>query len=189
MAAIVCNGLKTLSKPLVLRVASVWLFRLGKENTMALIRLHRPEFPAWSPFRHLSVLRDEIDRLFESPLNELATASQQLLSGWLPSVDLYEDRDHLTLKAELPGMRKEDIEISLHGELLTISGERKDDERFAKAHVVRSERFLGKFQRTFTLPYPIATDKVEAAYKDGMLTVTLPKAEEAKPKQIDMKVA
>jgi HSP20 family protein len=155
---------------------------------MALIRLHRPEFPAWSPFRHLSVLRDEIDRLFESPLNELTTASQQFLSGWLPAVDLYEDRDHLTLKAELPGMRKEDIEISLHGDVLTLSGERKDDARLEKAQVVRSERFLGKFQRSFTLPYAVAADKIEAAYKNGMLTVTLPKADEAKPKQIDVKV-
>jgi HSP20 family protein len=164
------------------------LFFPGKETTMALIRLHRTEFPAGSPFRHLSVLRDEIDRLFESPLNELTTASQQLLSGWLPSIDLYEDRDHLTLRGELPGMRKEDIEISLHGDVLTISGERKDNERLENAQVLRSERFLGKFQRTLTLPFPVASDKVQAAYKDGMLTVTLPKAEEAKAKQIEVKV-
>jgi HSP20 family protein len=155
---------------------------------MALMRLNRTELPAWSPFRHLSVLRDEIDRLFESPLNALTSDSQQFLSGWLPSIDLYEERDHLTLKAELPGMKKEDIEISLHGDVLTLSGERKEEEKFENAETYRSERFLGKFQRTLTLPVPVAADKVQAAYKDGILTVTLPKAEEAKSKQIEVKV-
>ena len=155
---------------------------------MALIRMHRPEAPTWSPFRHMSMLRDEIDRLFESPLNSLTSASQQLLSGWLPSVDLYEERDHLTLQAELPGIRKEDIDISWHGDVLTISGERKEEEHDETTEVLRSERFLGKFQRTLTLPVAVAGDKVQATYKDGILTVTLPKAEEARPRQIEVKV-
>ncbi|HMJ88695.1 MAG TPA: Hsp20/alpha crystallin family protein [Candidatus Acidoferrum sp.] len=155
---------------------------------MALIRFQKPESPAWSPFRHLSVLRDEIDRLFESPLNSLTSDSQQFLGGWLPSIDLYEDRDHLTLKAELPGMKKEDIDIALHGDVLTLSGERKEEEKVEDAQSFRSERFLGKFQRTLTLPMAVAADKVHASYKDGILTVTLPKSEEAKPKQIDVKV-
>jgi HSP20 family protein len=155
---------------------------------MALMRLHRPEFPAWSPFRHLSSLRDEIDRLFESPLNALTNTSQQFLSGWLPSIDLYEERDHLILKAELPGMKKEDIDISLHGDVLTLSGERKEDTKFENAQTYRTERFLGKFQRTLTLPVQVAADKVQANYKNGVLTVTLPKSEQAKPKQIEVKV-
>lgn len=155
---------------------------------MALMRITRPEFPAWSPFRHLSSLRDEIDRLFESPLNALTSTSQQFLSGWLPAIDLYEDRDHLTLKAELPGMKKEEIDISLHGDVLTLSGERKEDKQFDNAQTYRTERFLGRFQRSFTLPVPIALEKISANYKDGVLTVTLPKAEEAKPKQINVKV-
>jgi HSP20 family protein len=155
---------------------------------MALTRFSFSEYPTWSPFRQLSTLRDEIDRLFESPLNLLTTSSQQFLNGWLPAIDLYEDNDHYMLKAELPGMRKEDIDISLHGEVLTLSGERKEDERLVKAQVYRSERFLGKFQRTFTLPMPIAADKVQASYQDGILTVELPKAEEAKPRQISVNV-
>jgi HSP20 family protein len=155
---------------------------------MALMRLQRSDFPTWSPFRHLSVLRDEIDRLFESPLNALTNTSQQFLSGWLPSIDLYEERDHLTLRAELPGMKKEDIEIALHGDVLTLSGQRAEDARYEQAQALRSERFLGKFQRTLTLPVAVASDKVQASYKDGILTVTLPKAEEAKPKHIDVKV-
>ena len=93
------------------------------------------------------------------------------------------------LKAELPGMKKEDIDISLQGDVLTLSGERKEEETFDKAETYRSERFLGKFQRSLTLPVTVSADKVQASYKDGILTVTLPKAEEAKPKQIEVKVS
>ncbi len=156
---------------------------------MALIRWHRPEMNVWSPFRHLSTLREEIDHLFESPLNALTSDSQQFLNGWLPTIDLYEDKDHLTLKAELPGMKKEDIDISLHGDVLTLSGERKEEEVYDKAETYRAERFLGKFQRTMTLPVAVDASKVQASYRDGILTVTFPKSEEAKPKQIEVKVA
>ena len=156
---------------------------------MSLIRWQKPEMTVWSPFRHLSTLRDEIDRLFESPLNALTNGSQQFLNGWLPTLDLYEDRDHLVLKAELPGMKKEDIDISLHGDVLTLSGERKEEETYEMAETYRSERFLGKFQRTLTLPVAVNASKVQASYKDGVLTVTLPKSEEAKPKQIQVNVA
>ncbi len=142
----------------------------------------------WTPFRHLSTLRDEIDRLFETPLDAFTNESQQFLSGWMPTVDLYEDRDQLVVKAELPGMRKEDIDISLHGDVLTLSGERKEEKTTGEAQTYRAERFLGKFQRTFTLPSTVDTNKVQASYKDGILTVTLPKAEEAKPKQIEVRV-
>lgn len=155
---------------------------------MSLTRWQRPELNVWSPFRHLSVLRDEIDRLFDSPLDALTSNSQQFLNGWLPTVDLYEDRDHLVLRAELPGMKKEDIDISLHGDVLTLSGERKEEGTFEKAETYRAERFLGRFQRTLTLPVAVDTSKVQASYQDGILTVTLPKAEEAKPKQIQVKV-
>jgi HSP20 family protein len=156
---------------------------------MSLTRWQRPELNVWSPFRHLSLLRDEIDRLFDSPLDALTSNSQQFLNGWLPTIDLYEDRDHLVLKAELPGMKKEDIDISLHGEVLTLSGERKEEETFDKAETYRAERFLGRFQRTLTLPVRVDASKVQASYKDGILSVTLPKAEEAKPKQIEVKVS
>jgi len=132
-------------------------------------------------------LRDEIDRLFEEPLAEL-TRTSHLLSGWTPALDVYEDKDVLTVKAELPGMKKEEIDISLQDGCLSISGERKSEEKFEKADVYRAERFVGRFQRTLTLPAPVALDKVKAQYKDGVLTITLPKTEEAKPKQIDVNV-
>jgi HSP20 family protein len=136
----------------------------------------------------MSMLQDEINKLFASPLTEMTTLSQQFLSGWLPAVDLFEERDHLTLRAEVPGMKKEDINITLHDDVLTISGERKEEKEIKKAETYRSERFLGKFQRTLTLPVPVDAAKVQASYKDGLLTVTLPKAESAKPRQIDVKV-
>ena len=155
---------------------------------MNIIRWQRPETSVWPGFGRLSNLRDEIDRLFEAPLTELARTSQ-LLSGWTPALDLHEDKDNLIVKAELPGMKKEDIDISLHDGSLSISGERKSEEKFENAEVYRAERFVGRFQRTVALPAPVAADKVKAQYKDGVLTITLPKTEEAKPKQIDVQVS
>ena len=155
---------------------------------MNVIRWQRPELSTWPGVGRLSSLRDEIDRLFEEPLTELARASQ-LLSGWTPALDMHEDKDNVVVRAELPGMKKEDIDVSLHDGSLSISGERKSEEKFENAEVYRSERFFGRFQRTVTLPAPVAADKIKAQYKDGILTVTLPKTEEAKPKQIDVQVS
>src|SRR5262249_16304644 len=135
----------------------------------------------------LTSLRDEIDRLFEAPLAE-PTKTSQLLSGWTPALDMYEDKDNVYVRTELPGMKKEDIDVSLHNGSLSISGERKTQEEFKDAEVYRAERFVGRFQRTLSLPTAVAGDKIKAQYKDGILSITLPKAEEAKPKQIDVSV-
>jgi HSP20 family protein len=135
----------------------------------------------------LSTLRNEIDRLFEAPLSELARTSH-FLSGTAPALDVYEDKDNFVVKAELPGMKKEDIDVSLHDGSLSISGERKSEEKWENAEVYRAERFFGRFQRTVALPSSVDAAKIKAQYKDGVLTVTLPKAEEAKPKQIDVQV-
>jgi HSP20 family protein len=134
-------------------------------------------------------LRDELDRLFESPLEQFARGSQLLSGGWAPALDVFEDKDTLTVKAELPGMKREEIEVSLHDGALTISGERKRETKHENAEVYRAERFVGRFQRSVTLPARVASDRVKAQYKDGILTVTLPKTEEAKPKQIDVNVS
>jgi HSP20 family protein len=154
---------------------------------MNLLRWQRPEMTGWSGFNGLSTLRNEIDRLFEAPLTELARTSH-LLSGSAPAVDIYEDKDNFVVKAELPGMKKEDIDVSLHDGSLSISGERKGEKKWEEAEVYRAERFFGRFQRTVALPAPVASGGIKAQYKDGILTVTLPKAEEAKPKQIDVQV-
>ena len=154
---------------------------------MNLIKWQRPILTTWPGLGRLSDLRDEIDRLFESPLGE--TRTSQLLSGWTPALDVYEEKDHFIVKAELPGMKKEDIEVSFHDGGLSISGERKSETKHEDAEVYRAERFFGRFQRTVALPTPVAVDKAKASYKDGVLTVTLPKTEEAKPKHIDVSVS
>jgi HSP20 family protein len=154
-----------------------------------LTRWQRPEMTGWSGFGRLSTLRDEIDRLFEGPLTELARSSQQLLSGWSPALDIYEEKDNFVVKAELPGMKNEEIVLSLHEGTLTISAERKASSKHEDAEVYRAERFVGRFQRSVALPHSVASDKVKAQYKDGVLTITLPKTEEAKPKQIDVSVS
>ncbi len=152
-----------------------------------LTRWQRPELAVWPGFGRLSNLREEIDRLFEAPLAEL-TRTSQLLSGWTPALDLYEDKDNFYVKAELPGMKREEIEVALHEGTLSISGERRGESKQQDAEIYRSERFFGRFQRSVSLSAPVAVDKVKAHYQDGVLAVTLPKTEEAKPKQIDVKV-
>jgi HSP20 family protein len=159
-----------------------------KDKDMNMIRWQRPVLTPWANLGRLTDLRDEIDRLFESPLSEL-TRTSNLLSGWTPALDVFENKDNFVVKAELPGMKKEDIEVSLHDGSLSISGERKSETKHEDAEVYRAERFFGRFQRTVTLPTPVAADKVKAQYKDGVLTITLPKTEEAKPKQIDVSVS
>ncbi len=154
----------------------------------SLTRWQRPGLATWPGFGRLNDLRDEIDRLFEAPLSELARTSQ-LLSGWTPALDVYEDKDNVYVRAELPGMKKEDIDLSLHDGTLSISGERKSEETHKDAEVYRAERFFGRFQRTVALPTSVNGNKVKAQYQDGILTVTLAKAEEAKPKHIDVNVS
>src|SRR5208283_1597216 len=154
---------------------------------MNLTRYQRPDL-GWAGFGRLSSLRDELDRLFETPGADFARASQ-LLSGWTPALDVHEDKDNFVVHAELPGMNREEIEVSLHDGALSISGERKAEKKFEEAAVYRTERFFGKFQRTVTLPEAVAADRVKAQYKDGILTVTLPKTEAAKPKQIEVNVS
>ena len=159
---------------------------------MKLLRRERGDRGATSgqggsgPGLELNRLRHEIDRLFEEPFSSLAP-STSFFEGWSPAVDIYEDKDKYTVKAELPGMKKEDIDVSLDGDTLTISGERKEEAEKKEGEGYRSERFFGRFQRSVTLPTAVQSNKIEAAYKDGILTVNVPKSEEAKPKQIQVK--
>ena len=154
---------------------------------MSLIRYQSPELTSWpSPDRWMS-LRDDLNSLFEPPFWSGFGRSGQLFSAWSPALDLYQNADNIVAVVELPGMRREEIEISLHDGMLTISGERKR-EASNYAEAARTERYIGKFRRSITLPTRVDANKVSASYRDGILTVTLPKAEEAKPKQIQVKV-
>lgn len=143
---------------------------------MKLVQYQRPTL-AWPAFDRLFNLQDELDGLFESPLR-----------AWAPALDVAEDKDNYTVHVELPGLKREEIEVSLQDGALVITGERKGEKVEEGTEVHRQERFYEKFQRALTLPEPVAADKVKADYKDGVLTVTLPKTEEAKPKKIDVSV-
>lgn len=153
---------------------------------MSLIRYQFPQLQSWPSFDRLTSLRDELDRLFDFTA---PTRDSGLFSGWTPTLDVYDEKDNLTVKVELPGLKKEDIAISLHDGVLTLSGERKNEREQKEGETFRRERFFGRFQRSVTLPTAVDASKVTASYKDGILTVTLPKAEEAKPKQIEVSVS
>jgi HSP20 family protein len=159
-----------------------------KGKDMRLLRVQKPEVSTWSPFDRLLNLRDEIDRLFDTPSTGWRTATE-FFNGWTPPVDLYEDKESLIVKAELPGFKKDEIDVSVHNDTLAISGERRREENSASGESHRSERFFGRFHRTVALPKPVEVNKVKATYTDGVLTVTLPKTEEAKPKQIEVQTS
>jgi HSP20 family protein len=150
--------------------------QLTERNNMKLIQYQRPGL-VWPNLGRLAGLQDELDQLFESPL-----------TGWAPALDVQEDKDNFTIRVEVPGLKREDIDVSLQDGALIISGERRSEKVEEGVEIHRQERFYGKFQRALTLPEPVAADKVKADYKDGVLTVTLPKTEEAKPKKIDVSV-
>lgn len=154
---------------------------------MTMIRWRRPEIGPWFGLEPWGNLRDEINRLFDSSLPEAGTLPR-LMGAWGPALDISEDKDNVFVRVEVPGMKREDIEVSLHEGTLTISGERKADDQYQDAQVHRQERFYGRFQRSVALPVQVKGDKVKANYTDGVLTVSLPKAEEAKPRQIEVKV-
>jgi HSP20 family protein len=138
---------------------------------MRLIQCERPGFG------RLANLQDELDRLF---------GSQSRV--WAPVLDVQESKDNYIFRVELPGLKREEIDVSLQDATLVISGERKAEKVEEGVEVHRQERYYGKFQRALTLPEPVAADKVKADYKDGVLTVTLPKTEAARPKKIDVSV-
>jgi len=155
---------------------------------MSIIRYQSPELSTWAPFDRLTSLRDEMNRLFDLSLPGFAR-DDGLFNGWSPALDVHQDKDHVFVKVELPGMKKEEIEISLHDGVLSIAGERKHEDKTKKEGAFRSERYFGRFRRSVALPTTVDSAKVTATYKDGILTVTLPKAEEAKPKQIQVNVS
>ena len=154
---------------------------------MSLIRYQAPEISSWPSFDRWANLRDEMNSLFELPSMGNPVRRTQLFSGWSPALDLYQNSDNVVAVIELPGMRKEDIDISLHDGMLTIAGERESSSSEGE-NAERTERFSGKFRRSVSLPTRVDAGKVSATYKDGILTVTLPKAEEAKPKKVEVTI-
>jgi len=145
------------------------------------------ELSPWKPFGELSPFRKEMDRLWNRFLGETPFA-RTFNEMWSPSVDISETKDDFVVKAELPGLEAKDVNVSISGNVLTIKGEKKAEEEEKDEHYHRVERYSGSFQRVFQLPSGVKADKVEASFDKGVLKVTLPKVEEAKKKEIEVKV-
>jgi len=145
------------------------------------------ELVPWGPFGQLNPFRGETDRFWDKFFTE-RPFGRAFSEEWSPSVDISETEDKLLIKAELPGLEAKDVNISISGNLLTIKGEKKKEEEEKDEHHHYIERYVGTFQRSFRLPVNVQADKIEAAFDKGVLNVTLPKVEEAKKKEIEVKV-
>jgi HSP20 family protein len=145
----------------------------------------------FEPFRDLAGLQERMNRLFSESYRSQQTGDDDWALGgtWAPAVDIYEQDNNIVLKAELPGVDPKDVDIQLENNTLTLRGERKLDSEVKKENYHRVERAYGAFTRSFTLPAVVDQGKIKAEFKDGVLRVTLPKREEAKPKQIQINVA
>jgi HSP20 family protein len=141
----------------------------------------------WEPFRELMTLQDRMNRLFHE--TRARNDEDWALGGsWAPAVDIYEKDGNIVLKAELPGLDPKDVDIRVENNVLTLRGERKLDNEVQQESYHRVERSYGSFSRSFTLPNVVDTGNIKAEYKDGVLRLTLPKREEAKPRQIQIDV-
>ncbi len=139
----------------------------------------------WDPFREMETL---LDRYSRSARKSLAKSDDRTfeVGDWMPVVDIDETEDAFVVKAELPGVEKDDVSVNIDNDVLTIKGEKKTETEDKKRH--RIECTYGSFVRSFTLPQAVKTEMVEAEYKNGVLNLTIPKSEEAKPKQIEVKI-
>jgi HSP20 family protein len=153
----------------------------------------------WNPARSLAAWRPmddfasefinmhrEIDRMFDRMRSDVT--DDGTTSTWLPAVDILEHDNAFEVKAELPGLKKEDVKITLRDDILTIRGEKKHSAEVKEHQYRRVERSYGTFQRSFTLPSSVRNDKIDATFNDGILSILLPKSEEAKPRDIEVKV-
>ena len=143
----------------------------------------------WDPFSDLFDMRREVDRLFASFFGGTPAAVAPTGGVWAPAVDIHETKDSFVVKAELPGMKQEDIQITIVENTLTLKGERRQENEVRNGGYTRIEGAYGTFQRALALPLVVDPDKVKAKYKDGVLEIELPKKEEAKPKEIKVRVS
>lgn len=145
------------------------------------------ELSVWDPFRNLKRMHDDVDHLFASLWPE-RDGSFIEMTGWVPAVDLYEEKDRYVLKADVPGIKREDLSVNLSEDILTIKGERKHEKEEKGEDYFRHEAAYGAFERRVHVPGAVKADGVTADYSDGVLKVTLPKAEETKTREIKIKV-
>ena len=142
----------------------------------------------WEPFEGLSRLHSRINDLFDESVGRARALPSATAGAWLPPVDILESKDAYLIRAELPGMKKEDFHLEVNDGTLTLSGERKTESLADGIEFHRNERVNGKFVRSFYLPRTVQQDGIKASYQDGILEIHVPKAEEAKPKQIAIRV-
>jgi HSP20 family protein len=147
----------------------------GGERDMAIVR--------WSPFRDLVGIQQEVNRLFDDLVTRRAEAGTEG-AMWIPAVDVAETEDAINVKVEAPGVKKDDIKISVTNNVLTVRGEKKMEKETSEENYHRIERVYGSFVRSLELPTVVQADKVKASFKDGVLNIVLPKSEEVKPKEI-----
>jgi HSP20 family protein len=140
----------------------------------------------WEPARGLTTLQDQVNRLFNDSFRR--TDEEASLSAWAPAVDIYETEHELVVKADLPEVDPKDLDIRVENNILTISGERKFEKKVNEENYLRVERSYGSFARSFTLANTVNPEAIKADYQNGVLTLTIPKREEAKPKQIKVNV-
>lgn len=141
----------------------------------------------WEPFRDIISLRDAMDRLFEDSFVRLSRFWPGI-GEWQPPIDMYQTDNEVVVKAAIPGLKPEEVDISITGDTVTIKGEHKEDKEVRDEDYLYKECRFGSFSRTVTIPVKVKTDKAEAVFENGILTLTLPKAEEVKPRQIKVKV-
>ena len=139
-----------------------------------------PALVRFDPYRDLAAMRDDVNRLF----NRAAGGNGG--SAWSPALDIVEAEDHVALRADLPGLGVDDVDVRLDGDVLTISGERRFDDEVEDGRYYRLERAYGSFTRSVTLPQSVQSDGITARFEDGVLEVRVPKAPEAKPRKIEI---
>ena len=140
----------------------------------------------WRPYGNLINIQDEMNRLFDDFFVRAPVKGAE--GRWNPAVDISEDADNLFVDVEVPGMKKEDIKVSLEHNVLSLRGEKRQAKEVSEENYHRWERSYGSFARSFELPVPVQSDKIKASYRDGVLHIALPKAEEVKPKEIPIEV-
>ena len=143
----------------------------------------------WDPFREMTSLRDAMDRLFEESFIRPSRFWPDRLERVELPIDMYQTANDVVVKASLPGIKPEEVDITISGDTLTIKGEHKEEQKVKQEDYLRKERYYGAFSRSLILPVQVKSDKAEAVFENGILTLTLPKAEEVKPKQIKVKAS
>ena len=143
----------------------------------------------WEPFRDLVTAQRDFDRMLREAFSPQLGDTELSTRAWAPPVDIYETAEAIVLKAELPGVDAKDVEVRVEDNTLYLKGERKFEKEVKEQNYHRVERSYGSFARSFSLPNSISADKVKAEFKDGLLTLTMPKREEAKPKTIKIDVS